>query len=254
LIKGYEFYNHKLTGETPLKQSFRILQKHIIILIVVCSTQIVLGQSYTHLIVGQKTSISSGVSITNNNSSAGVSLGFDIKENVRAGISYLHEAAYYGTDREDSKVEISPSTVEAGLTFIAPDSTQSNKFMLTTLSYTRTPAKIVRGSGYGAKGAISVISLTANPIKLIPRKSKNKWGVMGVSFSTFLPFGKLKNKRGEATIKPDVGLLLLPTAGIANIDEETRLVFTALVSAGATWSSEASLDVIAGLSASLSFY
>ena len=253
-IYDYELIAHHSRGETPLKKSARSFYRITIILTIFCSSQVLIAQDYSYLLAGQNASLSSGLSITNNNASGGVSLDFDIKENVRAGLSYLYEASYYGKDREDSKIDISPSTVGGSLTFIASDSTQKNKFMLTTLSYSRTGAKIVEGRGHGAKGAISILSVTANPVKLIPRQSKNKMGVLGVSFSTFLPFGKLKNKRGEATIKPDVGLLLLPTAGIVNIDEETQLVFTALVTTGATWSSETSLDVVAGLSASLSFY
>ncbi len=230
------------------------MKKSVIILTFFCFTQAILAQEYAYLLTDRHSSLSSGVSITNTNASVGVSAEFDLKENVRAGVGVLYEAGYYGKDREDAKIEISPATVNGSLTFVAPDSSQKNKFMLTTLSYSRTEAKIVKGSGRGAKGGISILSLTANPVKLIPRQNKNKWGVMGVSFSTFIPFGKLKNSRGEASIKPDVGLLLLPTAGIINLDKETQLVFTALVSAGVTWSSETSLDFVAGISANIHFY
>lgn len=224
------------------------------ILVLICLSQTLLAQDYVFLLAEQDFSLSAGLSITNSNATGGVSVDFDVKENVRAGVSYMYEASYYGIDRENSSIEISPSTVNGSLSFVAPDSTNKNKFMLTTLSYSRTPAKIISGGGRGAKGGISVLSLTANPVQLIPRQGKNKWGVMGVSFTTFIPFGKLKSNRGEASIKPDVGLLLLPTAGIINIDKETQLVFTALVSAGASWSSETSIDFIAGISTSIHFY
>ncbi|NQV41420.1 MAG: hypothetical protein HQ506_03615 [Candidatus Marinimicrobia bacterium] len=229
------------------------MKKSAIVLTFFCLTQTILAQEYAYLMADLNSSLSSGVSITNTNASLGVSADFDLKENVRAGIGFLYEADYYGKDREDTSIEISPGTMNASLTLVAPDASQKNKFMLTTLGYSRTGAKIIEGRGRGAKGGISILSITANPVKLIPRQN-NKWGVMGVSFSTFIPFGKLKNSRGEATIKPDVGLLLLPTAGIINLDKETQLVFTALVSAGATWSSETSLDFVAGISANIHFY
>ncbi len=210
------------------------------------------AQDYTYVLKDQSPSSTLGLSMTQEGASAGAGIDFSLKDNVRMGLNSYYEFSHWGKN-QDPDIEISPLVVGGSLAFLDTN-TSKEIIMITSIDYSIREGKIVSGSGHGAKGGVSLLAVTANPIKVFQGNIKDNFRVAGVSFSSFIPFGTLKNNRGKATIKPDIGFLLLPGAGIVRVDPERGSIFSASISAGFSWSKETEAEFVLGGSASFHFF